>query len=76
MFSYEKYKEYPLPRMHLGDIHGGVKPLLGILSNYMCHMLHQSGQNRVCPLENHIPMKLITLLIRIMDIMGNHHYEV
>jgi hypothetical protein len=63
--------------MHLGDIHGHIKSLLGILRIYTCqNILHQSGQNRVRSLENHIPMKLITLLIRIMDIMGNHHYEV
>jgi hypothetical protein len=62
--------------MHLGDIHGGVKLLLGILRNYVCHMLHRSGQKWVRSLENHIPMKLIALLIRIMDILGNHNYEV
>jgi hypothetical protein len=63
--------------MHLGDIHSHVKPLLGILRDYMGqNMLHQSGQKWVRSLENHIPMKLLALLIRIMDALGNHHYEV
>ena len=31
--------------MHLGDIHGHIKSLLGILRIYTCqNMLHQSGQ--------------------------------
>lgn len=63
--------------MHLGDIHGHIKSLLVILRIYTCQsMLHQSGQNWVRFLENHVPMKLVALLIRIMNVLGNHHYEV
>jgi hypothetical protein len=34
------------------------------------------NSGRYNSLENHIPMKLVALLKRIMDALGNHHYEV